>query len=551
MYDNSRVPSYTNVASRPCRIQYSRWSLDTPTTETPIDPSLPYPSAKLSSSLYYPHTRRNSQVLTPHYVNYYPSSSSSLSSHLSNQQCPKSAIVHDFISSDQEQIHVNDFRQRYDSKPVVGIVKPMVHQRSYTQLNNSYNNEIKISEKMINSYYSNSTRSLQQPTSKSPSFPLPPPSHLDSSTIYRSRPNPSVNNINGQPPLAPRRHSSIGTSKYLSSYRSSRTTSTSSSSVAAVNELSSTTLSYENEQHQTNNEKIIDGKRLEMFYGSVGTLVKSSCSIARLYATTTRQLANFEDWSCQQRGVPVWIYNTGANLKRTRQVRLLLAQHESCFAIWSDLVSDRAELRIPKDNYITCWLPESNLLVVFKFERHDACRLFFQQYYEILEYDRRINLTDIPLLPKEKMIEEQQQQTKNKDVPRRYSRLKTISNKQDKEQQQFELRRSRSLSRIRTVKKSAISGPINFEHVNHISLNSDQDHSLSGTSTLRSLHASMSHIPCNGTLTDRYSKQNQVLWQNRVYGYSFDVKDFLTNCEFNDEICQIILVNSLLSILVS
>ena len=55
---------------------------------------------------------------------------------------------------------------------------------------------------------------------------------------------------------------------------------------------------------------IVDVKRLEMFYGSVGTLVKSARSIARLYITTTRQLANFEDWSCQQLGVPVWIYNT-------------------------------------------------------------------------------------------------------------------------------------------------------------------------------------------------------------------------------------------------
>ena len=55
----------------------------------------------------------------------------------------------------------------------------------------------------------------------------------------------------------------------------------------------------------------------------------------------------------------------------------MLAQHESCFAVWSSLISDQAELRLPKENYITCWLPESNMLVVFKFERHDACRLFF------------------------------------------------------------------------------------------------------------------------------------------------------------------------------
>ncbi|CAF0757915.1 unnamed protein product [Adineta steineri] len=512
MCDNSRVPSYTNVSSRPCRIQYSRWSLDAPTTETSIGQPLSQPTAILSPSVYFPQTQQDNQVLIPNYVNYYPSPSS-LSSHSSNHQRTKSTISHDSTSRNQSRFHVNDFRQRYDSKAVVGIVKPMVHQRSCTQLNNNTNNsETKIPEIMRYPYHCNSTRSLypqMTPTSSSPSTAV-------SSIIYRSRLTPSSNNINSHPPIAPRRHSSISNSKCLSSYRSSRTTST-SSSVAIANELSSTISSYEHEKQQNNNKSIIDIKRLEMFYGSVGTLVKSACSTAHLYITTARQLAGFDDWSCQQRGVPVWIYNTGANLKRARQVRLLLAQHDSCFAIWSDLVSERAELRLPKDNYITCWLPESNLLTVFKFECDNACRLFFQHYYEILEYDRRIHLTNSSASPREKTIQQQQQRTNttttnSKDIPRRYSRLRTIANKQDKEQQQqqqFELRRCRSLSKIRTVKKSAISGPINFEHVNHLSLGCNQEQSLLGTATLRSLHASMSHLPCNGTLTDRFSKQSK------------------------------------------
>ncbi len=71
-------------------------------------------------------------------------------------------------------------------------------------------------------------------------------------------------------------------------------------------------------------------------------------------------------------------------MKRTRQIRLVLAHHESCFAVWSCLISDQVEIRIPKENYITCWLPESSLLIVFKFEHNEACRLFFRHYYEIL-----------------------------------------------------------------------------------------------------------------------------------------------------------------------
>jgi chemotaxis protein histidine kinase CheA len=311
MYDNSRVPSYTNVSSHPCRIQYSRWSLNTPNTGIAAGQILPQSTATLaSSSFYFPQTQRIKQKPTPHYVNLQtlpPPTSSVSSSYLSNSQRPKSTNFHDFIAANQSTFLVHDLRQRYDSKAVVGIVKPMVHQRSYTQLNNNNNNnnnnEDKSSELVMDSYRHNSTRSLHPP-----SPPSPPPSYV----IYRCRPTPSYNSINGQPPVAPRRHSSISNSKCLSSHRSSRTTST-SSSIAAINELSSAISAHEDEhqqEQQNDNRIIIDVKRLEMFYASVGTLVKSARSTARLYTTTTRQLANFEDWSCQQYGVPLWIYNT-------------------------------------------------------------------------------------------------------------------------------------------------------------------------------------------------------------------------------------------------
>lgn len=175
-------------------------------------------------------------------------------------------------------------------------------------------------------------------------------------------------------------------------------------------------------------------------------------------------------------------------------------------------------MRVPKNNCITFWLPESNLLIGFVFEYQDACRLFIQYYFEILEHERRINLEDRQSSTSENMLQQQppnKTTVSNKEIPRRYSRLRTISNKHDKEQQQqpqqeSEPRRSRSLSRIRTVKKSSISGPINFEHVNHISIGCNRERPLSGTATLRSLHASMSHLPTNGTLTDRYSKQTKI-----------------------------------------
>ena len=196
---------------------------------------------------------------------------------------------------------------------------------------------------------------------------------------------------------------------------------------------------------------------------------------------------------------------------------MLLAHHESCFAVWSNLISDQVEIRIPKDNHITCWLPDCYLLIVLKFEDDEACRLFFRYYYEIFEHQRRKHPINSSPLPAEKAIEHSSQQKptnshSHKEIPRRYSRLRTIANKHNKEQQQqeqYQLRRCRSLSKIRTVKKSDISGPINFEHVNHISSGCQRERPLLGTATLRSLHASMSHLPSNGLLVDRCAKPNK------------------------------------------
>jgi hypothetical protein len=302
MYDNSRISFYDNVSARPYRVQYSQWSLDTPTI---LNQSSHESVPTVPSSFYLPYSQRSKPVLTPNYVNYYPPLSS-YSSRSCNYERPKSSIIYDSISKNHPTFHVNDLRQRYETKAVVGIVKPMVHQLSYTQLNNN-NNENKIPDiSMTNSCHHNSTRSLYLPP-----IPTPPLSSSTSSVIYRTRPTPIHNNKPGQPPIAPRRYSSISTNKRASSHRSSRTTST-SSSIVGINELSSRISTHENEQQNDddNNVIIIDVKRLEMFYGSVGTLVKAARSIARLYITTTRQLANFEDWSCQQLGVPIWIYNT-------------------------------------------------------------------------------------------------------------------------------------------------------------------------------------------------------------------------------------------------
>ena len=141
-----------------------------------------------------------------------------------------------------------------------------------------------------------STRSLNPSFSSSPS---PISAGVTSSVMYRSRRQPmSHGQLNGPPPVAPRRHSSISNNKYLSSHRSSRTTSTSSSIVPMTDLIPSDDEQQQQQQPlpQNNDDtSILDVKRLEMFYSSVGTMVKSARSIARLYTTSTRQVSGLED----------------------------------------------------------------------------------------------------------------------------------------------------------------------------------------------------------------------------------------------------------------
>lgn len=330
MYDNSRLPSDINLLVHPYDSQFSRWSIHSANKMSSIGPATLPPSkttsfsssasssssSSSSSSFYLPQSQGVQQPVSPNYVNLRPSyTATALDNHLSTAPRPKSTMICDSNPTDQSMAHLHDLRHRYESKGIVGIVKPIVHQRSYTQLNDQRlltveKHEISYSRMDQSNPHHYSTRSLN-PSSTSA---LPTPTSGTASVIYRSRRQPSHGHLNGPPPVAPRRHSSISNNKRLSSHRSSRTAST-SSSIAPMNEL---TLCDDDEQElpppppppPKEDPMKLDVKRLEMFYSSVGTMVKSARSIAHLYITTTRQLAGIQDWSCQQRGVPVWIYNT-------------------------------------------------------------------------------------------------------------------------------------------------------------------------------------------------------------------------------------------------
>ena len=305
MYGNARLPSEMNVLVHPYDTQLSRWSLHAANTMSVISPPALLPSkttsfsssasssSSSSSSFYLPQSQGVKQTNAPNYVNIRPVHSTSSSHHFATSQRPKSTMIFDLNCTDQSSMaRLNDLRHRYESKGVVGIVKPMIHQRSFNQLSDQQPSNTEktrggdfVMENNHNPHH-HSTRSLNPSFSSSPS---PISAGTASSVMYRSRRPPlSHGQLNGPPPVAPRRHSSISNNKYLSSHRSSRTTSTSSSIVPMTDLIPSDGEQPQQQQPPPPNHadtSLLDVKRLEMFYSSVGTMVKSARSIAQLYTT--------------------------------------------------------------------------------------------------------------------------------------------------------------------------------------------------------------------------------------------------------------------------
>ncbi|CAF0755380.1 unnamed protein product [Didymodactylos carnosus] len=493
----------------------SRWSLDSspklrqqqivyPTTTTVSDNSYAnsyfYPKQQSYPIDYETNTSSGSFSVSVSQKNHYPTTI--------RYDRPNSTTVN------KPTFNVGELRHRYEDKTVV-VVKPLINRtksQSHAELiSDDQHDSIK------NEQYLSNTSNLQLNDDKRfgqifdnniinrkpPSYPnalcLTPSS---TPVVYRSKPPLPI-----QPPVVPRRHSSI-------SNRTSRTVSTSSCSTLIPDSLHS--ILSRNQPEDFHSDVEIDVKKIELFYGSVGTLVKASRSMAHLYTTTTKQMANFEDWSCQQRGIPVLIYNTGANLKRLREIKIILVENGSCFTVWTCLVSQQSEIRLPKEGFVTCWLPQQNMLAVFKFDKNDACRLFFRQYHEILERERKLLMNENHQLPPKADNREK--------TPRRYSKIRSTARSSEPKvsstleptflatknnDQNHELRRCRSLSKIRLIKKSAISGPVNFEHVSHIANNNRNSITISqlgGISSLRCLHSSTSNIsaiPDDGYLSNR------------------------------------------------
>ncbi|CAF1426462.1 unnamed protein product, partial [Adineta ricciae] len=128
--------------------------------------------------------------------------------------------------------------------------------------------------------------------------------------------------------------------------------------------------------------------KVESSYRSIGTQVFACHCLCDLFITTADRLAKLEDWIRFQHGLPVWLLNSGTDLKRTSRFSLIIAEHGSGFPIWEDTINGFSDVKQARAQHITFRLSDQKTLAVLRF--HDlAASKDFYSYYKSIRCDTR------------------------------------------------------------------------------------------------------------------------------------------------------------------
>ncbi|CAF2663363.1 unnamed protein product [Rotaria sp. Silwood2] len=138
-----------------------------------------------------------------------------------------------------------------------------------------------------------------------------------------------------------------------------------------------------------------DVLKIASFYRSIGTLVYVGRSVATLYTSDFDAMANLKDWKKLYVGVPIWLFNTGMNPKRSRNIRLIISELGSSFTLWDTIVNGASDVRLPKARHITLKSLETGTVLALKFEDTSATDEFHQYFVKLSCDPRNADLFDI------------------------------------------------------------------------------------------------------------------------------------------------------------
>jgi hypothetical protein len=83
--------------------------------------------------------------------------------------------------------------------------------------------------------------------------------------------------------------------------------------------------------HSTNS---LDTSKIESCYQSIGSNVYACKCSADVYLTDFDGIVRLLDWTHEINGIPVWIFNTGINPKRGKNLSIVMADKATGFALW-------------------------------------------------------------------------------------------------------------------------------------------------------------------------------------------------------------------------
>jgi hypothetical protein len=191
----------------------------------------------------------------------------------------------------------------------------------------------------------------------------------------------------------------------------STTSSSSSSSSSSTSPYSNLTMTHHAKLERLNE---FDIKRIESMYRSIGSIVHVCSCTCDLYTTTSEQIANLlnECWNLEQNSiVPVWLFDTGLNPKRPKQLRLLLVDKSTAFPFHSlsshlnenvisqpILMNHSNKLKNPNCNEkrLTFTLNNKQLICLIQFYDLFTCKEFFKFYSDLEANPRHFNLFNCP-----------------------------------------------------------------------------------------------------------------------------------------------------------
>ncbi|CAF0770050.1 unnamed protein product [Didymodactylos carnosus] len=186
---------------------------------------------------------------------------------------------------------------------------------------------------------------------------------------------------------------------------------------------------------------------IESSYKSIGSKVFSCKCIVELFITTSERLSKLEDWIFFQRGLPIWLFNTGINPKRMKCLSIVLTEKGSGFPIWQDIITYKSDVKYARDQHITFRLSDQKTLAVLRFTDLQQSKKFFNYYLQLKNDQQHMDLF-------QSHVKKLSSQSRN--------RYLTIDRNN----------RSASCGAVlnKRVSKSSISNPCHFQHITRIQL---------------------------------------------------------------------------------